>query len=333
MKNVLRLSVQVRDVHIIHIDGRSYACDPHIGSHRSISHPPDHTGASRWPRPGEVAMGLIDGDKPYQEMARRALPILVRQARAHRTMFYGELESLAWSGLHRGIVLFNQANTDAPDMSPDTELVLTCSAIEQILGITSRPDQRQFPARFAEAWHPDREVPRSEWRGSPTDKPWTKDTLRACWASDLKICRGNLAHGHREDGLQSWWTVRQHLLLTSFTVPLLVKQILSAMDVYALPDVFAPPCPGDDEGGLPARRLRVAVCAAAGAGPPVALPRRFQTVNANGLCPSLLRHRRGDGRGRCSKCGTSARRASPYHRRPSWLRSPQEYEYPGPVAS
>ena len=40
---------------------------------------------------GEVAMGLIDGDKPYQEMARRALPILVRQARAHRTMFYGEL--------------------------------------------------------------------------------------------------------------------------------------------------------------------------------------------------------------------------------------------------
>ena len=47
------------------------------------------------------------------------------------------LESLAWSGLHRGIVLFNQANTDAPDMSPDTELVLTCSAIEQVLGITS----------------------------------------------------------------------------------------------------------------------------------------------------------------------------------------------------
>ena len=44
------------------------------------------------------------------------------------------LESLAWSGLHRGIVLFNQANTDAPDMSPDTELVLTCSAIEQISG-------------------------------------------------------------------------------------------------------------------------------------------------------------------------------------------------------
>ena len=46
-------------------------------------------------------------------------------------------------------------------------------------------------------------------------------------------------------------------------------------------------------------------------------------MNANGLCPSLLRHRRGDGRGRCSKCGTSARRASPYHRRPSWLRSPR----------
>ena len=77
-----------------------------------------------------------------------------------------------------------------------------------------------------------------------------------------------MAHGRREDVLQSRWTVRQHLLLTSFTVPLLVKQVLSAMEVYALtdederdinalepllnlPDVFAPPCPEDDEAGFP----------------------------------------------------------------------------------
>ena len=40
---------------------------------------------------GEVATGLIDGGKVYQERARRALPILVRQAKAHQTMFYGEL--------------------------------------------------------------------------------------------------------------------------------------------------------------------------------------------------------------------------------------------------
>ena len=179
-----------------------------------------------------------------------------------------QLEPRAWSGLHQGIVLFNQANTDAPDMSPDTELVLTCSAIEQILGITSHQDQIQFPEKFAEAWRPDREVPRSEWRAQPADKPWTKDTLRTCWALDLKICRGNLAHGHREDRLQSRWTVRQHLLLTSFTVPRLVKRFLSENDVYTLtaederdinafepllnlPDVFAPPCPEDDKEGFP----------------------------------------------------------------------------------
>ena len=40
---------------------------------------------------GKVATGLIDGGKVYQERARRALPILVRQAKAHQTMFYGEL--------------------------------------------------------------------------------------------------------------------------------------------------------------------------------------------------------------------------------------------------
>lgn len=40
---------------------------------------------------GEVATGLIDGGKLYQERARRALPILVRQAKAHQTMLYSEL--------------------------------------------------------------------------------------------------------------------------------------------------------------------------------------------------------------------------------------------------
>ena len=40
---------------------------------------------------GEVATGLIDGGKVYRERARRALPILVRQAKAHQTMFYGDL--------------------------------------------------------------------------------------------------------------------------------------------------------------------------------------------------------------------------------------------------
>ena len=42
---------------------------------------------------GDVAAGLIGGDKLYQKRARRALPILVRQAIAHRTMFYTELAS------------------------------------------------------------------------------------------------------------------------------------------------------------------------------------------------------------------------------------------------
>ena len=173
----------------------------------------------------------------------------------------------AWTGLHRGIVLFNQANTDAPDMSLDIELVLTYAAMEQVLGIRSRRDQRRFATKFADAWWPSREVPRCEWRPQPTGRPWPKSSLRACWASDLQDCRGNLAHGHREDLKPSRWTVRQHLLLTSFAIPRLVKQILSQLDLYEptdedqrdinalepllnLPDVFAPPDFDDDEDGF-----------------------------------------------------------------------------------
>lgn len=145
-----------------------------------------------------------------------------------------ELE--AWPGLLRGIALFNRANTDAPDVSPDIELVLTYAAMEQILGIRTGRDQRLFPTRFAEAWRPNREIPRSEWRQQPTGGPCKEDSLRACWASDLKICRGNLAHGHGEVSVPARWTVRQHLLLTSFAIPRLVKQVLSQLDLYDLTD-------------------------------------------------------------------------------------------------
>ncbi len=142
-----------------------------------------------------------------------------------------------WLGLYRGIVLFNQANTDAPDMSMDTELVLTYAAMEQILGISSRADRKQFHVKFAEAWHPSHEVPRSEWRAPPTGRTWMKERpLRACWADDLKACRGNLAHGMGENARPALWTVRQHLLLTAFTVPRLVKRVLSRMDLYQLTD-------------------------------------------------------------------------------------------------
>ena len=177
-----------------------------------------------------------------------------------------------WSELYRGVVLFNQANTDAPDMSMDTELVLTYAAMEQILGISSRSDQRRFHAKFAEAWDPSREVPQSEWRAPPTGRPWKQDSLRACWAFDLQICRGNLAHGHGESALPSQWTVREHLLLTSFAVPVLVKRVLSGMGLYEptddderdinalepllnLLDVFSAPDPEDDDEGYAWRRV------------------------------------------------------------------------------
>ena len=141
-----------------------------------------------------------------------------------------------WVGLHQGIVLFNEANTDAPDMLPNTELVLTCAAMEQVLGIASKRDQRRFAAKFADAWRPSHDIPPSEWRRRLSGGSRKEDRLRAFWASDLKRCRGNLAHGHSAARMPSLWTVRQHLLLASFAVPRLVKQVLSEMRLYDLTD-------------------------------------------------------------------------------------------------
>lgn len=40
---------------------------------------------------GRKAKPFTDGDKPYQQRARAALPLLVRQAKAQRTIFYADL--------------------------------------------------------------------------------------------------------------------------------------------------------------------------------------------------------------------------------------------------
>lgn len=195
----------------------------------------------------------------------------------HRMQFDGALlkallaaredDQERWSGLRQGIGLFNQANTDAPDTSPDTELVLTYAAMEQILGLVSRGKQKQMPTRFADTWSPRRDIPKSEWRPAPPNQSWKGDkfrTLRARWADDLGAARRNLAHGNAEDREPSIWTVRQHLLLTSFAIPRLVKRILTDMDLYELtdddhgdinalepllnlPDVFAKSDPDEEE--------------------------------------------------------------------------------------
>ena len=144
-------------------------------------------------------------------------------------------EREAWSGLYQGIVLFNQANTDAPDTAPETELVLTYAAIERILGLSKKRDQRSLSAKFADAWVPSRKVPRTEWRRPADGSPGKSgENLRAWWASDLKARRGSLAHGRHAVQAPGEWRVREHLLLTSFTVPRLVKQILSRLGLYEL---------------------------------------------------------------------------------------------------
>lgn len=140
------------------------------------------------------------------------------------------------SGIHEGILLFNQANTDAPYTSPNTELVLSYAAMEQILGLHARGDQSGFSEKFADAWCPNREMPRSDCQQPPDGQEGkSSKSLRADWASDLKACRGNLAHGHPEKKMKSAkWTVREHLLLTSFAVPRLIKQVLSELGLYEL---------------------------------------------------------------------------------------------------
>ncbi len=140
-----------------------------------------------------------------------------------------------WAKVYRSVVLFNLANTDAPDTSIDADLVLGYAAMEQVLG---RLKKNEFPAKFAEAWAPSRPVPRSEWRAPPPQVKWKEASLMANWAHSLRVLRGHLAHGHGHDASlpPSAWNPRQHLLLTSFVVPRLVKRVLQGIGLYGATD-------------------------------------------------------------------------------------------------
>lgn len=141
--------------------------------------------------------------------------------------------------LFAAIISFNLANTDNSAISEHIEVVLTTGAFQQLLECGAAEDSlvRAFGGIFV----PDENVSWESCRklsDQATAKRFKKaQPVREVWLRDLCRLRGDLAHGAAVPRYPALWAPREHLLLSSFVFPLLLKLILARRGIYHLTEV------------------------------------------------------------------------------------------------
>jgi hypothetical protein len=134
-------------------------------------------------------------------------------------------------------VEFNRANTDSQDIPIHTELVMTKSALEFLLGVRheadelvdallplvpERPAENRLDGPLAARWAAARWAA-ARWAAA---RPKATRPLEA-WAREFCDRRNSAAHGGRRRGARFVWSEEAHLAFTSSLFPLLVKQRLA----------------------------------------------------------------------------------------------------------
>jgi len=138
-----------------------------------------------------------------------------------------------WERLWDAILAFNRANTDSEQIMEEAEVVFIVGALQRLLDCrTSNVDD--LANRFTEAFAPRFTIPLPGVlrAGCLT----TERSVREVWMRSLYAVRGPLAHARRSSRVPSPWSLREHLLLSSYAFPLLVKLTLERARQYALTD-------------------------------------------------------------------------------------------------
>lgn len=141
-----------------------------------------------------------------------------------------------WTHYYESIVNFNLANTDSDTIPLHVEVVFTLAAFERLLGVVA--DGKRLAREFVTSLLPEEEIrPVDHARFSVVDMPvLERDCVRELWIRDLFEARGRLAHGMMNAPKGSVWTIHDHLLLSSYVYPLLLKCRLAKANLYCLTD-------------------------------------------------------------------------------------------------
>src|SRR6185437_15265122 len=142
-----------------------------------------------------------------------------------------------WGRFEEAIQQFGSANTDSPDILPETEAVNTVGAFERLFDL-SHGKEDELAASFLRSFSPTQSVePASSARvlNAPSPDKYTKrGSMREVWIRDFFQLRGQHAHGKIAPQLVSLWALREHLLLAAFIFPLVVKSLLAETSDYRL---------------------------------------------------------------------------------------------------
>jgi hypothetical protein len=230
----------------------------HYANHMSYCNADDlHFVAQRFDpaRPGALSMSTRrrDGSTHNFISKQGGVPIFLRPHHAQATRV--ELDILFIEALLKveepdlrekllsSISVFNRANTDANGFPQASEVTLMRVAFETLLGAghATKAIHAELAKHFAgelpdpAAWG-DGVYSESVWRCTYPD--FTKRPLDA-WIQDFCAVRNRSSHGKNPKSKHPApvWSIHNHLLLSSWLFPLMVKKILAENGLYQMSDL------------------------------------------------------------------------------------------------
>lgn len=144
-----------------------------------------------------------------------------------------------WRELEEGIVGFNAASTDSPDVREESEAVAIVGALERAFGLRGG-DENELASAFIGGISPNESIKPDDCARvttSPRRERFEKySSLREVWVRDFYRLRGDHAHGKLAPHYTPMWGLREHLLIASLVFPLVVKSRLVGENVYEWSD-------------------------------------------------------------------------------------------------
>lgn len=137
--------------------------------------------------------------------------------------------------MDEAIFSFNNANTDSSQITEAAEVVMTVGAFEMLFDVrTGKADD--LVDRFNRVFKPEFQVDTDKVARLVEQGSIPGGSLAEIWLRDFVVMRHQYAHGKRTPRHNPKWSTREHLLLSSFLFPLLVKLILNNSGLYELSD-------------------------------------------------------------------------------------------------
>ena len=146
-------------------------------------------------------------------------------------------EANNWSQIYESIVSFNLANTDHELFSEYIELILLVSAFERLLGC-NKGKENSLAKAFTKIFVSENPITKDKCSILQSHKNKDKfpnfDKLYDIWIRDLFRLRGKAAHGKIKNGYNSVWSLSNHLLLSTYIFPYILKAKLNEHQFYQL---------------------------------------------------------------------------------------------------